>query len=547
MQLRVFDEKKRTQYKFKENEGLQFAFDIEADKAEEVVAQMIEQQHIPDVDTKMIIKMIKDKVDNFKRDREQRHNDLKRQRDEEERKKEEQAVKEELQARKNQREAAALAAQQQEVEPIPEQVLPEVPKEETDGLSSTQTTCNGSVKKAKKKIILEVLDVQYNDGCNQPLVSCKMDTAQKTVTFRFAPDSDQPTVIATKLMDQDCLSEPNIGVVIEQLEKVIEVVKENPEKSIGLKLTSVVEQQSDSVNKKIVPMDVQGVTSLKAPVEVPPQPPQPTAQPVKAGRFSVTPSAIVENTTVVPEAVPVDKSPSPAPLAPTVSNNSLSTVTTTTCSSSSPDSSTNKSDSTTEPRPTILPTTDVVEKVEQPEVVYPEPPHTPIPQSQSAPFPNPTIPNVVSQVSLEKKGSIESAAPSFSQTQPLADLKDLENALNCTLGFRSVSVAPSQHPASALIIDESKVCASEPSMESQDQATPTLAARTVPAAVSIHPSLDGRVLRQPEFTVGSPSRGSGILPSDPVDELSQYCCYVPSAYCSYECAIFNAMQQVSLH
>lgn len=44
MQLRVFDEKKRLLYKFKENEGLQFAFDIEQDKAEDVVSQMIEQQ-----------------------------------------------------------------------------------------------------------------------------------------------------------------------------------------------------------------------------------------------------------------------------------------------------------------------------------------------------------------------------------------------------------------------------------------------------------------------------------------------------------------------
>lgn len=62
MQLRVFDEKKRKQYRFKENEGLQFAFDIETDKAEEVVQQMIEQQHIPDEDTRMITKLIKDKV-----------------------------------------------------------------------------------------------------------------------------------------------------------------------------------------------------------------------------------------------------------------------------------------------------------------------------------------------------------------------------------------------------------------------------------------------------------------------------------------------------
>lgn len=85
MQLRVYDEKKRKQYRFKENEGLQFAFDIENDTAEEVsdfflrgiaiscfksrnyilfqvVQQMIEQQHIPDEDTKMITKLIKDKV-----------------------------------------------------------------------------------------------------------------------------------------------------------------------------------------------------------------------------------------------------------------------------------------------------------------------------------------------------------------------------------------------------------------------------------------------------------------------------------------------------
>lgn len=32
------------------------------------------------------------------------------------------------------------------------------------------------------------------------IVSCKMDTAHKTVTFRFAPDSDQSSVIAAKLV-----------------------------------------------------------------------------------------------------------------------------------------------------------------------------------------------------------------------------------------------------------------------------------------------------------------------------------------------------------
>lgn len=32
------------------------------------------------------------------------------------------------------------------------------------------------------------------------LVSCKLDTAHKTVTFQFAPDSDKPSVIAEKLV-----------------------------------------------------------------------------------------------------------------------------------------------------------------------------------------------------------------------------------------------------------------------------------------------------------------------------------------------------------
>uniref|UniRef100_A0A914KVW9 non-specific serine/threonine protein kinase n=1 Tax=Meloidogyne incognita TaxID=6306 RepID=A0A914KVW9_MELIC len=72
MQLYVIDERKRAQYKFKENEGLLFSFDIEVDKAEEIVQQMVEQQLIPDSDIKHITKLIKDKVDTFKHDRELR-------------------------------------------------------------------------------------------------------------------------------------------------------------------------------------------------------------------------------------------------------------------------------------------------------------------------------------------------------------------------------------------------------------------------------------------------------------------------------------------
>lgn len=220
MQLRVFDEKKRTQYKFKENEGLQFAFDVDQDKSEEVVQQMIEQQHIPDVDTKMIIKLIKDKVEAFKRDREYRHIEIKRQKEEEARKQEEQAVKIELAARRaaveqqhrqaeeQQKRHAAEAQQLQQrqaaevnatvEQPKPEatttvsevseshppttiaQVTPVINKLESQlseeqitiqGNQSTVTSTASGVRRAKKKIVLEVLNVAYAEGTDQPVSS----------------------------------------------------------------------------------------------------------------------------------------------------------------------------------------------------------------------------------------------------------------------------------------------------------------------------------------------------------------------------------------
>uniref|UniRef100_A0A158P653 non-specific serine/threonine protein kinase n=1 Tax=Angiostrongylus cantonensis TaxID=6313 RepID=A0A158P653_ANGCA len=256
MQLRVYDEKKRKQYRFKENEGLQFAFDIENDTAEEVVQQMIEQQHIPDEDTKMITKLIKDKVESFKRDREFKIAELKRQREEEERQREEQAIKEEMKARAKEKEnAARLEAEQKEAAAAAVVVAPTDTLDTTHLHSSQQPTlsvqqtvstisatasteklvqtaaaplvcvvlsfiiffspecykrlnfqpasedhpdsqsisANDEKKKAKRKIVLEVLRVDI-------LVSCKLDTAHKTVTFQFAPDSDRPSVIAEKLV-----------------------------------------------------------------------------------------------------------------------------------------------------------------------------------------------------------------------------------------------------------------------------------------------------------------------------------------------------------
>ena len=194
MQLRVSDDKKRAQYKFKENEGLQFAFDVEQDRPEEVVQQMIEQQHIPDGDTPMITKLIKDKVDAFKRDREYKHAEMKRQKEEEERKAEEAAVKEEIKARREREKAAAeKAALESATSQVPNANNQQ--QEVVNSTSTPQTVQDGdtnaeiassqpqpsaaaispatvaAARKSKKKIIVEVLKV-YTE-------------AQQTVGFEF--------------------------------------------------------------------------------------------------------------------------------------------------------------------------------------------------------------------------------------------------------------------------------------------------------------------------------------------------------------------------
>ncbi|KAK6035198.1 hypothetical protein COOONC_27298 [Cooperia oncophora] len=207
----------------------------------QVVQQMIEQQHIPDEDTKMITKLIKDKVESFKRDREFKIAELRRQREEEERQREEQAIKEEMKARAKEkerleavRESATLTSATvttETTQPVSGQQPVVSPSVTSSTLSSVQQTTStvasamssdktgqqhatsvirsdvdhesGSIggseekKKAKRKIVLEVLKV--DDAKDQPLVSCKLDTAHKTVTFQFAPDSDKPSVIAEKL------------------------------------------------------------------------------------------------------------------------------------------------------------------------------------------------------------------------------------------------------------------------------------------------------------------------------------------------------------
>uniref|UniRef100_A0A1I7T6T2 non-specific serine/threonine protein kinase n=1 Tax=Caenorhabditis tropicalis TaxID=1561998 RepID=A0A1I7T6T2_9PELO len=434
MQLRVYDEKKRKQYRFKENEGLQFAFDIENDSPDEVVQQMIEQQHIPDEDTRMITKLIKDKVDAFRRDRDHRLLEIKRAKEEEERIREEAEIKEELRLRAEAKEkerlekerlekeaaaaaaaaanppppppavvsstpatphcsaqqqpipsplgttqtsaeaqqqqppqpsvpvtmvanipvmspttaqpppvlspttaapasqippatmihvpkpadipiqtspapvapAAAVAAQGNTVPPSPAPAKPEeiqtptlaqntVPRTistdsaglqvntpasvpspaptalstNTDATSTTPTapvtpaptptttTDGGGAppppppaatgeekrKSNKRKVMMEILGC--DESRNFALVSCRLDTSHKSVTFQFAPGTDKPNTIASKLLAEDCLLKIHVHIVEAQLSEVIQLVNTDSKKGVGTKLATVLDPNSN--------------------------------------------------------------------------------------------------------------------------------------------------------------------------------------------------------------------------------------------------------------------------------------------------------------
>lgn len=52
------------------------------------------------------------------------------------------------------------------------------------------------------------------------------------------------------------------NAVMEQLEKVIEVIHENPEKVVGLKLTSMVDIPIDDLTQRKIVMEVQNTLNV---------------------------------------------------------------------------------------------------------------------------------------------------------------------------------------------------------------------------------------------------------------------------------------------
>ncbi|VDP22959.1 unnamed protein product [Soboliphyme baturini] len=98
MLLRVVDPKKRREYKQKENEAIQFTFDMQNDKPEEVSAQLALEE-----DSRTVVKLIQDKIIQLRKDRELYQNEQKRIKIEEEKHREEQQLQQELKELKEQK------------------------------------------------------------------------------------------------------------------------------------------------------------------------------------------------------------------------------------------------------------------------------------------------------------------------------------------------------------------------------------------------------------------------------------------------------------
>lgn len=68
-------------------------------------------------------------------------------------------------------------------------------------------------------------------------------------------------MIAEKLVDQDCISQQHVPPVVEQLERVIQSVKTDPTKVLGLKITSYVDATTGSVDTIVRQMSQDAMAS----------------------------------------------------------------------------------------------------------------------------------------------------------------------------------------------------------------------------------------------------------------------------------------------
>ncbi|EFP07875.1 CRE-WNK-1 protein [Caenorhabditis remanei] len=117
-------------------------------------------------------------------------------------------------------------------------------------------------------------------GCDESrnfaLVSCRLDTSHKSVTFQFAPGTDKPNTIATKLLAEDCLLKIHVHIVEAQLSEVIQLVNTDSKKGVGTKLATVLDPNSTEppTITAVMPKDSVAVAAATRPrIEIEKTPP----------------------------------------------------------------------------------------------------------------------------------------------------------------------------------------------------------------------------------------------------------------------------------
>ncbi|OUC44639.1 kinase domain protein [Trichinella nativa] len=298
--LRVLDAKKRKEYKQKENEAIQFPFNLQMDKTEDVVKDMVKCHLVIEEDARTIGKLLQDKIVQITKARElyQKEKERIKAQEQQQKQTEEPKVQEELTKPKvedngkvEQQSSCMVTSTVEEHKSNAEEKKIDQPKNDDEQEAVTvvkpqaeKQSCESGYESAKtmeradedikppvqptvavnepttsvhvliimKKVVdeltkkksqrhkkdgltLKVLNVTHEEA--QPVISCQLDTQNKSIKFQFAPVGDNPQYIAEAFVGKSYINEKQATICSGQLEKVVEVLKGDPESLSGLVLS----------------------------------------------------------------------------------------------------------------------------------------------------------------------------------------------------------------------------------------------------------------------------------------------------------------------
>uniref|UniRef100_A0A8C5DHV9 non-specific serine/threonine protein kinase n=1 Tax=Gouania willdenowi TaxID=441366 RepID=A0A8C5DHV9_GOUWI len=176
--LRIEDIKK-LKGKYKDNEAIEFSFDLNKDVSEDVAQEMVESGYVFEGDHKTIAKAIKDRVSLISRKRAQRH------------------------------------------------CLSDAASGLSDGNEGSSTSGGRHEGRSLKRHQRRSLNVLSISNVGDRVAECQLETHnRKMVTFRFDLDGDNPEEIAQIMVQSEFILESERESFIEQIREVIEMADE---------------------------------------------------------------------------------------------------------------------------------------------------------------------------------------------------------------------------------------------------------------------------------------------------------------------------------